>query len=223
MTTYDCTDEKDRIKSKNVFKQLKTPESFFNMWGKFYENKICTPGYNANFVGSSDNPQATFNIGKKFKEITSYKIIPHNFQTNSLEKGQKAYVNMFVPYILSRYLPRYINRYPGYVAFFQPIEGYAGPLDLFVTYDATPEEVKMTKKTGVLFGEETTAIGDDGKETFDFIQEWLNDSVKSKLGKYMQVTVIDTIPSENQSRILDMILTALKDKASYQKFLNKDQ
>lgn len=210
----DCKKEKDRINSKNIFMQLKTPEEFFDTWGKFYENKICIPGYISNFIGSSDNPQATFDMGKKFKEITSYKIIPYDFQTNSLESGQKAYINMFVPYNLSRYLPRYINRYPGYVAYSQPILGYSGPLDLIVTYDASSEEAKMNKKTGILFGEVSTGLGEDGKETFEYIQEWLNDSVKSVFNEddYMNVTVIDTIPSEKSDRILDLVLTALKDQ-----------
>lgn len=207
-------DTEDRKTSERTFKRIKAPSKFFDAWSKFYVNEICIPTYFGTFVGGTDNPQASFEIGHKFQQITKYGIIPYDFQVNSLEDGQKAYLNMFVPSDLARYLTLYINRYPGYVAYWQYIGDHVGTYDLAVTYQATPAEKEVTIKNGILLGEDSTWVGNAGSDDFETIQTWLTNRVKKDINvdNYRQVTIIDTLPGERQDRILDVTLTALNDK-----------
>ena len=209
----DCSKEKDRNISRDKFNKVKTFQGFIDLWSKFYTNEICIPTYLDNFVGAGDNPDATIEMGKKFQEIVSYGIIPHNFQTNSLEDTQKAYVDMYVPNELASVIAEYINRYPGYVSFWQDIKDEFTLGDLVVTYDPTEEERKNSVKKGVFFGDPFSRLGYAGQDDFDFISEWLSKKAKKIINKdnFKQVTVIDTIPTAKSDRILDVILYALRD------------
>ena len=61
----NCGDVETRSYYKNLFYQCNNFEDFLDLWGQFYENKVCIPSYYGSFVGGSDNKQATFELGKK--------------------------------------------------------------------------------------------------------------------------------------------------------------
>ena len=199
--------------SKKAFHKVKNLKQFKKLWSKFYTNEICIPTYLDNFVGGEDNPQATIEMGKKFQEIVSYGIIPDDFQTNSLKDTQKAYVDMFVPNNLANVLTSYINRYPGYVAFWQHISNDDSIKGLYVTYDPTEKDTEMSLKTNVFFGDPYSHLGYGGEGTFESIQEWLNNNAKKHINKnnFKHMVVIDTMFNEKPDRILDIILYALRD------------
>lgn len=211
----NCGEDKDQKKSQELFSRANTVPEFLALWAKFYSNEICTPGYLDNFIGGEDNPQADDKIGAKFQTITSYGVIAHDFQTNSLEDGQKAYVTAFVPNELAGQIATYINRYPGYIALYRDIEDKFNIKGVYTTYDPEDENVKeLSKRTGVLFGTPYTSLDYAGGEEFDSIREWLNKKLKKIINQknYKIITIIDTMPREAPDRILDMIIYALTDK-----------
>lgn len=120
---------------------------------------------------------------------------------------------MFVPNELADMITEYINRYPGYVSFYQDISDNFNVQGLFVTYDPTEEESANSVKKGVFFGDPFSRLGYAGGDEFDFITEWLNKKAKKVINKknFKQVTVVDTIPTAKSDRILDVILFALRD------------
>lgn len=209
----DCNNPDDIEKSEKLFRAAETYKDFLELWSRFYLNKICIPTYLDNFVGAEDNPDATLEVGSKFREIVQKGVIPVDYQPGSPE-GQKAYVIMFVPSDLARVLSIYINRYPGYVSFNQDFE--SGSLtDLYVTYDCSEQEEKNSVKKGVFFGEPHTHLGDPDKDALEFIREWLSHELEFFIDPYnfVSLTVIDTIPSRKNT-ILDIILNALRDNSA---------
>lgn len=209
----DCKDKKVRKLSKKKFHKAKSLEQFLELWSKFYNNEICIPTYYNTFVGAGDNPDATFEVGKKFQDIVKHGIIPTNYQPNSLKDLQKGYINMFVPNELVDYLSTYINRYPGYVAFWNDIADDFVINGLVVTYDPDEKEREVSQKVGVFMGDPFSMMGYAGGDDYDFIEEWINNNVKEDFNKdtYKYFTVVDTIPTEKPNRIIDIVLIALRD------------
>lgn len=210
----DCSDQEGHSKSKEIFSRAKTYQEFLNLWSKFYSNEICIPTYFSVFIGAEDNKHATKKMGQKFQEITEHGVIPTNFQTNNLKDGQKAYVNLLATEEVADAITIYINRYPGFVAFYQDTTGESCVTGLFITYDPTKEQTKKTMKTGVFFGDPFTHLGIKSDD-INFIQEWLNPSMKNVISNenFKEVTIIDAIPTEKADRILDLLLNALRDNS----------
>jgi hypothetical protein len=208
----NCGSQEDHNKSQELFSQAKTYSQFLDLWMRFYINEICIPTYFANFIGAEDNKYATRKMGEKFQEITKFGLIPINFQTNSLKSCQKAYVNLYTTEIVSDIITQYINRYPGFIAFYQDIRGDNCINNLYVTYDPDKDEKKRTVKTGVFFGNPFTSLGRKS-EDIDFIQEWLNPDLSDVISNenLKEVIIIDTIATQKSDRVLDLLLNALRD------------
>jgi len=211
----NCESQEGHTKSKEIFSQAKTYSQFLDLWSKFYINEICIPTYFASFIGDNDNKYATIEMGKKFQTITKYGLIPVNFQTNSLKSGQKAYVNLYATETVSSIITEYINRYPGFVAFYQDVNGESCVNGLFVTYDPDKEQRKKTMKTGVFFGDPFSHMGTKS-EDIDTIREWLTLPLLNVITNenFKEVIIIDTIPTEKSDRILDLLLNTLKDNSN---------
>lgn len=224
----DCTKREDREKSEKMFKEVRTLQEFLKLWRKFYVNEICIPGYYSNFIGAEDNEHADLSMAKKFQKMTKYGVIPVDFQTNSLKNGQRGYVKILIPNDMANNLTEYINRYEGYVAFWNELKDDYVINGLVVTYDPSKEDVKLNQKTGVLFGDPFSRLGYAGEAEFNFIKEWLSlnsessnrsssDDLNSDMNKIINVdnfkllTVIDTMPSQAPDRFLNVVLYALKD------------
>lgn len=210
----DCSEQANRDRSREIFLQARTYSEFLNLWSKFYSNEICIPAYFANFIGAEDNKHATRKIGRKFQEITNFGTIPVNFQTNSLKDGQKAYVILLATEQVTEVITEYVNRYPGFIAFYQDTSGESCVNGLYVTYDPDKEQAKKTLKTGIFFGNPFTHLGTKSNDS-DFIREWLNPILSNIIANenFKEITVIDTIPSEKSDRILDLLLNALRDNS----------
>lgn len=211
----DCGSQEGRDKSREIFLQLKTYSQFLDTWVEFYSNKMCIPTYFAGFVGGEDNRHATRKMGEKFQQITRYGLIPFSFQTNNLKDGQKAYVNLYATEKVSIIITEYINRYPGFAAFYQDVNGESCINGLYVTYDPDKEQRKKTMKTGVFFGNPFTHLGTKSDD-MDIIGEWLVPPLSTILtsDNFKEVTLFDTIPTEKSDRILDLLLNALRDNSN---------
>jgi hypothetical protein len=209
----NCEQEKYRQMSRSKFQKVRSYTEFLEIWSSFYQNRICIPTYFDTFVGAEDNPQATQEIGDKFREIVKHGVIPYDFQTN-LPGIQKEYITAFVPTDLIQNLSIYINRYPGYIAFGQTLKSTDYIQDLYVTYDATDIEIKKSIQTGVFLGDPFTLIGYNGVDEFSYIQEWLDSDFVTKTFNpkhFGHITIIDTEPSAPKERVVDTLLAALKD------------
>lgn len=208
----NCEDPKYIAESEKKFKNAKTIKEFLHLWSKFYNNEICIPTYLDVFVGGEDNEQATYEMGRKFQQIVKSGVIPHDFQVND-PTSQKAYVSAFAPSEITSYLTEYINRYPGFVAFYQDIESKDYPRGLYVTYDPDEAQSVGSRRMGVFMGDAFTDVGSPREEAFDFIDEWLSKPVRKILNKnnYNHLAVVDTQPNAKPDRILDVIINALND------------
>lgn len=214
----NCQDREYQDKSKELFLRAKTYSDFLKLWSKFYINEICIPTYFSNFIGGEDNPEASKEIGDKFREIVSYGVIPTDFQTNNIKKCQKGYVVLFATEPVADAITAYINRYPGFVSFYQNVEGDNCIENLFVTYDPSKDDIKKTLKTGVFFGDPFTHLGYK-PEDINFIQEWLSEPLKPIISaeNFKHVNIIDTLPSEKSDRILTLLLNSLRDNRNLAK------
>lgn len=211
----NCSSQADREKSKDIFSQAKTYSQFLDVWSRFYINEICIPFYFDNFIGGEDNKYTTMKMGEKFREITKHGLIPVNFQVNSLKDGQKAYIILFATEAVCNIITEYINRYPGFVAFYQNSKEGNDINGLFVTYDPNKEQAKKTMKTGVFFGNPFSVVGVSSGQ-LDFIREWLPEPLLNVISNenFREITIIDTIPTEKSDRILNLLLNVLRDNSN---------
>ena len=161
LQTIDCEDPETRRDDKRKFKKCSTMEEFLSLWSLFYENKICIPGYYGSFIGATDNPEATFDLGKKFQFITKKGILVHSSQVTIPQK-QKGYISAYVPNTIIRKLTKDLNMFNNIVAFNYALNEYEdqeGARDLFVTI-----------KDGV----NTTHVSELNKTTIYFIHKWMD-------------------------------------------------
>lgn len=86
-------DERLHIKvsrlSKSVSRYIDNVYDFAEYWGGFYSNKVYIPTYGAPFVTSSgsDNPFASFQMGKKFAYLTKHGLFIMDSQSGNYQNG----------------------------------------------------------------------------------------------------------------------------------------
>ena len=162
---------------------------FLHLWELFYSNEICIPGYYGSFVDEDgDNPEATFELGNKFKEINRHRVICFDSQVG-IVGNQKGYVTAYVPKIMAEPLSQELNRYSGIVAFYSEKQDNDSIINegLYVTYDNSEEE-----KDRRTLGKPFTQVGRIDFSSMEFIQEWLSKSMRKVISEwnYYQLTIV---------------------------------
>lgn len=209
-----CDNISDMEKSKAVFLKCKTVVEFMETWSKFYENEICIPTYLSKFVGAEDNPQATYSLGKKLKEIARRGFLATNSQVN-IAGNQKSYMVGYIPNKMAGLLARELNRYSGIVAFYNDIEDYDISKNihsgLYVTYDALDDEISESAKNKKMTGEPFSVIPAND-DSLDDIREWMSKEVKKKINKntYKYFVCISACFDAEPEYLFDKVLEVLR-------------
>lgn len=197
--------------SKKIFLSAKTVVEFMDLWSKFYENKICIPTYLSKFIGAGDNPEASEELGKKFKEISKRGVLAIDSQVG-IPGSQKQYITGYMSTNLADVVIPELNRYSGIVAFYGPIVEMDTTDGLYVTYDVDDEEKEEGAKIKKMLGEPFTSIR--GADTYSFadIREWMSRPVKKKTkkDKYSHFVIIDPCFSDPSEYIFDKLLEVLR-------------
>jgi len=196
-----------RKESKLLFKKCQTLDEFLELWSMFYENKIWLPYMYGLFVGSTDNPQATFNMGEKFKQMTQKGIIVHSSQV-TIPYIQKGYINAYVPRKIIGDICIQLNRYNNIIA-------YANDLNseddinyyLYVTYEQHPKEVPSK----LMVGKERTHVGGIDYTVMYSIHKWINQELSEtiKSNNYVELTVINPCFDSNPEYVIDVLLEVI--------------
>lgn len=209
----NCESPEDIEKSEKLFMQARTYTQFLDLWSKFYTNEICIPTYLDNFVGGEDNPQATNEMGRKFQRIVGLGVIPIDFQT-TIPGHQKGYVDALCPKDLAGPICEYINRYPGFVAFYKPIDEEIKYL--YVTYEDTEEKLKEYARMGVMLGTPYSHVGSPITEPLEFVHDWLSPDLSYVINdrNFVQLIIIDTTFTGPDDKILNVLVNALSDNSN---------
>ncbi len=185
------------------FKQVETLEQFLDLWSEFYLNKICIPSYYATFVGSPDNPRATFELGKKLIDITKIGVIPYDSQL-TISGYQKGYIMAYIPEIIAESLSEELNRHDNIIAFTTDLH-YNGVDNLFVTYNINDEN----KLKGV------TKISAD-VDTLEYyhcsIHSWISDGKLKQIlnhHNYVSLTLVNPSFSSHTEYVYDVLLSSI--------------
>jgi hypothetical protein len=206
----DCDDEDTRYQSYLEFYNANTLQQFLFLYAKFYSNQICTPFYFGSFVNSEegDNPQATFELGQKFKQITYKGVLVVNSQV-TMPYQQKAYIISYVPINMAIPLVSELNRYNGIIAFFYNLnEQQRGARGLYVTYD---NDENLNEMFNFTTGEPYSHVGSVDKTALIYIQKWLNPAMKKIINDktYYQLTIIDANYNSQETHLVDVLLDVL--------------
>lgn len=180
-------------------------KEFLSLWASFYENEVYIPGYLSKFVAAGDNPEATFEMGKKFQEITKCGVICTSSQVTILGK-QKGYITAFINQSIRKELVEDLNRYSGIVAFTSKIfykqDCYEGHDSIYVTYD------KNCK------GYSRVHAGDGGDYgSYSFIRKYLNNAMCKIFNSedYCFLTIINPSYESSPEYCIDVLLECLKE------------
>ena len=206
-----CDTEKERKISEKIFSKAKTVIEFMEIWSQFYENKICIPTYLDKFVGADDNPEASYELGKKLKEISQRGVLAVNSQVG-IPGNQKQYIIGFMPTKMAEIVIRNINRYSGIVAFYGDIEEKDTTKGLYVTYDAFQDLIKTGAEEKEMYGDPYTHIMGADVDSFEQIREWMSKDVKKKINKkrYSHFVIIGPSFDDPPEYIFDKLVEVLR-------------
>ena len=205
-----CDTDAELEISKKIFLSAKTVAGFMDIWSKFYENKVCIPFYYSKFIGAEDNPEATKELGLKFKEISRRGVLADNSQVG-IPGHQKQYITGFMSPRLADVVIPEINRYSGIVAFYGPIVELDTTKGLFVTYDVYPEEQKQGAEKKKMLGDPYSVLSGPDVSNWNSIRGWMSKPVKKKTKDYVYFTITSPcfdVPSEY---IFDKLLEVLRE------------
>jgi len=207
-----CDTIKELEFSKNIFLNAKTVIEFMNLWSKFYENKICIPTYLSKFVGASDNPEATLELGLKLKEITQRGVLSVDSQVG-IPGNQKQYIVGFMPTKMADIVITEINRYSGIVAFYGDIEEKDTTKGLYLTYDALDKRIEESVQVKKMLGEPYTHITGADESAFKSIRKWMSKSVKKKINKerYSHFVIMAPCFTAPPEYIFDKLVEVLRE------------
>jgi len=196
----DCDDDETRDYFKQQFYACHTVNDFLQLWSTFYENKVCLPSYYSTFVNDNgDNPQATLELGKKFKAITLMGVIPMDSQV-TIPFKQKGYIHALAPTNIVRFIATDLNRYNNIIAFnYNLTESCVGARNLFVTYN-----------DDFITGEPYTHVGTMDNYVY-YINAWINSTLKGKINvnTYQQLVIVNPSFDSSQEYIVDVLLNVL--------------
>ena len=180
-------------------------EEFLSMWSLFYENKMYVPGYVSKFVGAADNPEATFEMGKKFQEITRLGVICTGSQV-TISSRQKGFITAFIPSKIRQKLVENLNRYNNIVAFTSKIfydqNPYEGHDSIYITYD---EDGKGYSRVHAGHGGDYCS--------YSFIRKYLNNAMCKIFNSenYCLLTIINPSYESSPEDCIDVLLDCLKE------------
>lgn len=215
--SIDCDEgSSDREISRKLFLRAKTWRQLVQLWVKFYSNEICLPTYYASWIGGTDNPLATFDIGKRYANISLKSgLIFSDGQQGSLLYQQREYLSGFT---ISSYEPvihkicEEMNRISGMIAFYwtedyYPNIDYSKELEdieeldneirgLYVTYD----EIGSLDRTSWIGEPMTSALNESPGVRSLLNYSWLNKSLRNELKEegFIGFEFIDTIHGESR-------------------------
>ncbi len=212
---FNCSNDDEegiawREYSASLFSKAKNWEEVVKLWVKFYSNSICLPGSFGPWVGSTDNPHATFEIGKHYANLSiATGLLFDDGQQGNIKDRQREYLSGFAPascVSIIRSICEELNRHPGLVAFwwFQANEGGCDINSFWVTYKDYDENESLiwtgkpvTRAINVTTGPQ-------------FLMEWLNPKLEATLTSkgFIGFEFIDTIHGQN--RIVPTIENLLK-------------
>jgi hypothetical protein len=209
----------DRLKSQYRFQNAKTMEDFRLLYSLFYLNEICAPTTSTAFYPERegeehDNPQATHDLGLKFKKlVVDYGLIPFDSQV-TIPYHQKGYMNAFVRRDRGMDMADEINRYSDVIAFISPIYNeYSSVDNLIFTYDATNEEKKQGYKAGKSLGDPYTRVALHRQwDSYELLREWMSDEVLEEFNPddYAILLVIAPNFKSPETFVIDITLKALR-------------
>jgi hypothetical protein len=178
----------------NKFYKANLLDEFLHLYSLFYENRVILPYYFSLFYGQNktDNPQNTYELGQKFKQLTLKGVIATSSQV-SIPYKQKAYINMFVSETLAEKLTLKLNCYNHIIAFYSQMNN-DGVEGLYVTY-------KKCQCTGNGFD----------KGVYDEIYELLNPTLQDIFDKqnYCDLTIMDADFTHHQDYLIDLLLNVI--------------
>ena len=148
------------------------------MWRFFYTGELCSPCYGVDFVGGSDNPQASKETARQFFEMTTWSgILFDDAQAGSVSERQKAYLQgVSYDRTLIDYLVDRVNRISGMFAYATSVNAWSklkateteATIDALsgtigVTYDDYPENPQQSNQP--LSGDMYSGLGTDASHT----------------------------------------------------------
>jgi hypothetical protein len=205
-------DDAEMKRSKKLLKSATTVVEFMEIWSGFFENKICIPFYGAKFIGASDNPEATIELGKKLKEINMRGFLTIDSQVN-VPGNQKGYVSGYIPETMAHYVVSELNRYSGIVAFYSDVKEFGRDvMGLYVTYDAFDDEIVKSAELKKMIGNPFTSLFASESDSLEEIREWMSDKVKKKIKakKYKFLNVISPCFESPPEFVFDKVLEVLR-------------
>lgn len=204
-----CDTENEMKTSRKIFETAKTVVDFMDLWSKFYENKICIPTYYSKFIEAGDNPEASKELGLKFKEITRRGVLSVDSQVG-IPGNQKQYIVGYISPNLAEVIIPELNRYSGIVAFSSPIVDIQTTKGLFVTYDVDDKETIEGAKNKKMLGEPFTILSGPDLDSWETIRTWMSNPVKKKTKKYEYFVITAPGFDEPSEYIFDKLLEVLK-------------
>ena len=205
-----CDTEAEMKVSKKIFQSAKTVVDFMDTWSKFYENKICIPTYYSKFIEAEDNPEATKELGLKFKEITRRGVLAIDSQVG-IPGNQKQYIIGFMSPGLADIVVTEMNRYSSIVAFYSPIKDIVTTEGLYVTYDVDDVERKQGVENKKMLGDPFSVLRGPDVDSWNSIREWMSKPVKKKTKDYVHFVITSPCFGMPSEYIFDKLLEVLRE------------
>jgi len=196
--------------SKKIFRSAQTVVDFMDTWSKFYENKICIPTYYSKFIEAEDNPEATKELGLKFKEIARRGVLAIDSQVG-IPGNQKQYIVGFISPRLADIVIPEMNRYSSIVAFYSPIKDIDTTEGLYVTYDVDETERKKGAENKKMLGDPYTVLRGSDVDSWKSIRDWMSKPVKKKTKDYVYFTITSPCFGMHSEYIFDKLLEVLRE------------